>query len=105
MHPGWTRRLTRAAIETTEHVLDEGIRDFGTALIERPHHVNAAARRVHFAAQHAIRRARGQTKTAMNAIEIKLIGFVRHRRAVPDSFCLRDRRRNESGTARRWRTK
>src|SRR5204863_891397 len=50
------RRLARAAIETAEHVFYKRIGDLRAAFVERAHEINAAARRVHLAAEHAVSR-------------------------------------------------
>src|SRR5262245_25354764 len=71
MHAGWAGRLTGAAVEAAEHVLDERIGNLRAAFIERPHHANAAARRIHLTAQHAIGRARRKAQAAMDAVEVE----------------------------------
>ena len=45
----------------------------GAAFVKGPHEVDAAARGIHFVAEHAISRARRQAQAAMNAIEIRFV--------------------------------
>src|SRR5215510_7387275 len=71
MHARWAGGLTGAAVQAAEHVFDKRIGNLRSAFIERPHHVNAAARRIHFTAQHSIGRARGKAKAAMDAVEVE----------------------------------
>lgn len=105
-----THGFTRPAIQAPKHMFAEGFRDACPAFIQRAHQIDSAARRIHFAAEHAIRRARRQTQSAVNAIEVKLIlrrcggqGSV----SFPDRTCVscpasnallhRERRRCLSG--------
>ena len=73
MNAGRTHGFASPAIQASEHVLAESVGDAGAAFIQGAHQVDAAARRIHLAAEHAVRRTRRQTQAAVNAIEVKLI--------------------------------
>ena len=83
-----TDGFASAAIEASEHVLAECVGDPRAALIQGAHQVDAAARRIHLAAEHAISRARRQAQPAVDAIEVKLI---LRRCGGQDSVSLQDR--------------
>src|SRR5437867_3389298 len=74
-------------------MFDEGIGNLCSAFIQRAHQVNTAPGRVHLSPEDPVCRTGGETQTAMDAIEVKFIGSVRHPRAVLDSVCLPDQRR------------
>ena len=92
MHARRTGRLARPAIEASEHVLHKRIRDLRAAFVVRAHQIDASARRIHLAAEYAVRRTRGQTQTAVNAVEIqRWFSFFLRQHGVRRSIDLRDR--------------
>ena len=95
MHTRRARGLARTAIETSEHMLDEGIRDLRPAFIKRAHEINAAARRIHLTAEHSISGARRETQAAMDAIQVQrrffyvlVANFFHRRHDAPGSTGL-----------------
>jgi len=71
MHAGRARRLACPAVQTSEHVLNERIGYLCAAFIKRSHQINAAARRVHLAAEDPIRGARREAQTTMDAVQVE----------------------------------
>src|SRR5262245_55990502 len=65
-HAGGARRLAAAAAETEIEVTGEGWGETNPSLGGRAHEIDAAARRVHLLAQHAIGRALRQTDAAVD---------------------------------------
>ena len=68
-----TNRFTRPAIQTTEHVIHEGVGYRGAAFVERPHQVNPSPGRIHFVAEDTVGRAGRQAQPAVNTIQVQFI--------------------------------
>ena len=73
VNTGRAHRFTRAAVETSKHVLAERVGNLRAALVERAHEIDTSARGIHLAAEHTVRRTRRQAQATVNAVEVKLI--------------------------------